>query len=158
MDILYNEYMKTLTYQLERKELDYDRVEYIIKKAFPDLANNIILISGGCGYTALDFSNYLSPGVDEWAEIVADVLGIPKDIHYAPAGQWNDKLDIIYETPRGNLEQVLKGYQTRNIEIAKTCGVLYCFDPKWRGSKTGGQWTMRYAQKLGKETHLVQIE
>jgi len=124
----------------------------------PEFDYNMTLISGGCGYENTKKRAYIPPGIDEWAEIVADVLGIKKDIRYAPAGQWNDKLDVIYETDRGNLEENLKGYRTRNTEIAEMCDILYCIDPKWRGEKTGGQWTMRYAQKARKEVHLVQIE
>ena len=146
-DIFYNEYMKTLTYQFERKELDYDRIEYIIKRAFPEVAKNIILVSGGCP----------RGGVDIWAEIVADVLGIGKDIKRPDIQQWESTFADFGDEPEHSSFRHLKGYKERNIEIAETCVVLYCIDPKWRGSKTGGQWTMREAKRLNKETHLVEI-
>lgn len=118
-----------------------------VKEIYNILYNNVeaILVSGGCP----------KGGVDIWAEIVADVLGVQKDIHRPEVNQWNDSAEIVYETPRGNLEKTLKGYKTRNMEIAEACDVLYCIDPK--GRRSGGRWTMEYAQKLGKEVHLVEI-
>jgi hypothetical protein len=78
----------------------------------------------------------------------------------------------------------LDGYKSRNIKIAKACDVLYCVVPKtfdsvsfgsipygmlnkttycnhckvWEHPTNGGCWTMKYAKKLGKETHLVVIK
>ena len=88
-----------------------------------------ILVSGGCP----------KGGVDIWAEEVADELKIPKRIFKPNSMDWI-------------------GYKARNILIAKACDVLYCIDPKWRGGKTGGQWTLRKAKELGKDTYLVEIE
>ena len=87
-----------------------------------------ILVSGACPYG----------GVDIWAEIVADMKGVKKIIYPA---RTNDR----------------EGYRERNYEIAETCDVLYCFDPRGRGW-SGGKWTMKMAKELGKETHLVEIE
>jgi hypothetical protein len=109
--------------------------------------NEITLVSGGCP----------KGGVDEYAEIVADVLGIPKDIHRPESRSWVDGTEVIYETPLGNYEKTLKGYKTRNIEVATECDVLYCIDPKWR-DWSGARWTMDYAKEHGKEVHLVLIE
>lgn len=105
----------------------------------------LILVSGGCP----------KGGVDIWAEIVADVLGVEKEIYLPEVNQWPDGVEIVYETPRGNLEKTLKGYMSRNMEIAKACDVLYCIDPKSR--RSGGRWTMDYAKKLGKEVHLIEM-
>lgn len=107
---------------------------------------DIVLVSGGCP----------KGGVDIYAEIVADVLGIEKDIKYPEINQWEDK--ITYDDSRINPPEIQLGYKSRNIEIAETCDILYCIDPKVRGWKTGGQWTMRKAKELGKEVHLVEIE
>jgi len=81
-----------------------------------------------------------------------------------------------------------KGFRSRNIQIAEACDVLYCIVPKilpkfkyrltfadvqrerlqensyckhcntFGHPTNGGCWTMKYAKKLGKETHLVVIE
>jgi len=73
----------------------------------------------------------------------------------------------------------LKGYKSRNIEIAKACDVLYCIVPERLTSNkhiflnrdltcihcnihghptNGGCWTMKYVNKLGKEIHLIVIK
>lgn len=80
-------------------------------------------------------------------------------------------------------ETELMGYKSRNKLIAKTCDILYCIVPESNKYKTyyyhdlsgnyleecrhcklqghptnGGCWTMKYAKKLGKETHLIIIK
>lgn len=114
----------------------------------PEYDYNMILISGGCP----------KGGVDIWAEIVADVLEIEKDIHRPEINQWESTFADFGDDPNKSSFRHLKGYKERNMEIAEICDILYCIDPKWRGEKTGAQWTMRYAIKARKETHLVQIE
>jgi hypothetical protein len=117
--------------------------------------DDLILVSGGCP----------KGGVDIWAEIVADVLGIGKEIYSPKVYQWEDgdHVEYIYKDVTLKTKEMVpihipqKGYKTRNIEIAETCDVLYCIDPKGR-DWSGGRWTMEYAKKLGKETHLVEIE
>ena len=122
----------------------------------------VILVSGGCGATGEDDKFKFHPGVDGWAEIVADSMGIEKDIRYAPAMQWsNQPITIRHsnhpEDPNAWEERVIrKGFKTRNLEIAKTCDILYCIDPK--GRRSGGQWTLERAKEMGKEVHLVEIE
>ena len=101
--------------------------------------DNVILVSGGCPHG----------GVDIWAEIVADVLEIQKEIYLPEVGRWED-------IPYSNIPPK-KGYKSRNIEIAKACDVLYCIDPKGRIGG-GGQWTHKYAQSIGKEAHHILIE
>lgn len=87
-------------------------------------------------------------GVDIWAETIAVTLGIETDIKRADVKQWNS-----IET-----ENILfKGYMQRNIEIAQSCDVLYCIDPKGRQGG-GGQWTLNYAKELGKEVYHEVIE
>lgn len=105
-----------------------------------------ILISGGCP----------KGGVDIWAEVVADTLKIKKDIKRSQVNQWKDKIEIIWETDRGNLDEVLKGYMSRNMDIVKDCDVLYTLDPAWR-AWSGGMWTANYAEKCGKEVHWVKL-
>ena len=103
----------------------------------------VTLISGGCP----------KGGVDIWAEIVADILGIPKDIKNPEINQWRDSMTIDVNDD----EIKLMGYKSRNILIAEECDVLYCFDPAYR-DWSGGRWTMKHAEKLGKEIHLELIE
>lgn len=119
--------------------------------------SRVILISGGCGTTDKDSKQKFDGGVDVWAEIVADILGVPKDIKYAQAMQWTDVVvPVGILEGKGGLEY-WKGFKTRNLEIVEDCDVLYCIDPAWR-DWSGGRWTMQEAEKLGKEVHLVLIE
>ena len=148
----------------------------------------IVLVSGHCP----------KGGVDIWAEEIADELGIKKEIYPAEVNQWNDR--YCYESGHTHMGETvvdytrkMKGYRSRNIQIAEACDVLYCIVPKRpvlfkqpdpfhspfehpfevqvktkdifcihcndSGHPTnGGCWTMKYAKKLGKETHLVVIE
>ncbi len=127
-----------------------------------------VLISGGCPYG----------GVDIWAEIIADALGIEKKIYKPDIHQWSNarmrcndcvaklvqdksKSDGWYKcitckrvVHKSSLT-VKKGYMARNIEIATDCDILYCIDPSTHTS--GGRWTMRKAEELEKEVHLVII-
>jgi len=99
---------------------------------------------------------YDKGGIDTWAEIIATELRIEKEIYSPEVHQWNDKWDIC-GCGDPSCDRKLKGYRSRNIEIAESCDVLYCIEPIGR-KRSGGIWTMKYANKLGKETHLVVIE
>lgn len=96
------------------------------------------LISGGCGALGEDEKFKFDPGVDGWAEMVADFIGLEKDIKYPD----NFSRDA---------------FRKRNREIAQDCDVLYCIDPAWR-TWSGGIWTLNMAKRMGKEVHLVLIE
>lgn len=117
----------------------------------------LILVSGGCGSLGEDVPQKFDGGVDVWAEIVADVLGIKKDIKYAQVMQWKSVVVPfgIDEAPAGLSFE--GGFKERNDEIARGCDVCYCIDPAWR-DWSGGRYTMNEAKKLGKETHLILIE
>jgi len=122
--------------------------------------SRVILVSGGCGTTDKDSKQKFDGGVDVWAEIVADALGVKKDIKYAETFNWEDEHgETSYEDEDGfrSITIYKKGFKTRNLEIARECDVLYCIDPAWR-DWSGGRWTMRESEKLGKEVHLVLIE
>ena len=104
-------------------------------------------------------------GVDIWAEEVADELEIKKEIYSAPANQWDDKIEITHHNfdnaSLTEVRQTLKGFKSRNIQIAEASDVLYCLSPKANSVcihckttghlKNGGCWTLRYAEKLGKK-------
>jgi len=96
------------------------------------------LVSGGCGALGEDEKFKFDPGVDGYAEMVADFIGSEKDIKY-PENFSRD------------------AFAKRNWEIAEDCDVLYCIDPVWR-KWSGGMWAMMMAKKMGKEVHLVLIE
>ena len=121
------------------------------------------LISGGCP----------KGGIDIWAEIIADFIGLEKKIYYPEVKNWEDvcksskATDCVYAKKKNGLvicEATLYdcpdkriGYKTRNERIAQDCDVLYCIDPssrKW----SGGRWTMKRADFYGKETHLIIVE
>jgi hypothetical protein len=126
---------------------------------------DVILVSGHCP----------KGGVDIWAEEIADELGIKKEMYAPEVNQWNDKYSD--DEQEGVIEHHL-GYRSRNIQIAEACDVLYnitrrcCMptiteDYEWAWCKhckdtghisSGACWTMQYAKKLGKETHLVVIK
>ena len=87
-------------------------------------------------------------------------------IYKPDVNQWNDP-------PDGPQGESFVGYKSRNQMIARDCDVLFCIVPVGIGTSTnpaycyhckehghfknGGCWTMNYAKKLGKETHLVII-
>ena len=87
------------------------------------------LISGGCP----------KGGIDIWAEIIADFIGLDKEIYYPENNVWEPN-----------------GYKERNDKIAHTCDVLYCIDPAGR-EWSGGRYTMKRADFYGKETHLITV-
>lgn len=111
-------------------------------------------------------------GVDIWAEEIADELEISKIIFKPEINYWED-----FPSTSGS-HKLLKGFRTRNMEIAKECDILYCLVPKRLVGKpiflnkdltcihcnlnghptNGGCWTMNYAKKLGKKTFLIEIE
>jgi len=74
-----------------------------------------------CGYLTLRRTG----GVDIWAEEIANKLGVKTEIYPAPAKQWKD-IEITVVQP----ETILKGYRSRNIQIAEACYILYCIVPK----------------------------
>lgn len=132
--------------------------------------NDLTLISGACP----------KGGVDIWAEEIADINHIKKQIFNPEVNQWNDKVECNgKEFTSNHIHKVLMGYKSRNIKIAEACDVLYCVVPHnriglnltpynpicyckhcdvWGHPTNGGCWTMKYAKKLGKETHLIVIE
>jgi len=96
------------------------------------------LVSGGCGALGEDEKFKFDPGVDGYAEMVADFIGLEKDIKYPD-----------------NFSREACG--KRNREVARDCDILYCIDPYWR-TWSGGMWTLKMAKEMGKETHLVLVE
>ncbi len=100
-----------------------------------------------CGKEDLLFISGGAKGVDTIAEEVARELGIGTEILKPAEKNWD-------------------AYKVRNIRIAELCDVLYCFPTKIKAvpcyhceykdhEKTAGCWTMNYAKKLKKETHIV---
>lgn len=93
-------------------------------------------------------------GIDIWAEELAKALCIPLYIYPPKNLQWST------------------GYRPRNIQIAQKCDVLHnitvrALPPGYNGMrfprcyhcetadhvKSGGCWTARYAEKLGKKAY-----
>jgi hypothetical protein len=122
-------------------------------------------------------------GVDIWAEEIADNLGIKKEIYPVEVNQWEDETEYWGETH--DVTHILKGYKSRNIQIAKACDVLYdieskgsckhcdgfgyyrdyaitpnkeCSYCKGTGNYSGGTWTYRKALEMGREAYQVVIE
>lgn len=99
--------------------------------------DDITFISGG------------AKGVDTEAEDVAKQLGLKCEIFKPAERNWD-------------------AYKIRNLKIAEQCDILYCFPTKLKTTpcyhcnatdheKTAGCWTMKQAQKLKKETHIVPL-
>ncbi len=109
------------------------------------LYKKITLVSGGCP----------RGGVDIWAEVVANKLGIEKKIYLPEVEQWED--EVFHDDSQINPPEIRIGYKSRNIQIAEACDALYCIEPKDR-EWSGARWTLNYAKRLGKPTYLVEIE
>jgi hypothetical protein len=97
-------------------------------------------------------------GVDQWAAREGRLHGV-RVVEYPPAvRRWSG------------------GYMERNIQIAKESDIVVCITvkelpPDYKGMrfrmcyhcgtdshvKSGGCWTMKYAEKLGKETQLIVV-
>jgi len=134
---------------------------------------------------------YDKGGADTWVEMKAAKLGVKTDIHKAEVNQWNDRFAVLRQTAFESTygyerEKKLKGFRSRNIDMAKAGDVGYCIVPKSpleemqrlalihkiEGRKdlycshcdtaghprNGGCFTIKEMRKLGKETHLVVIE
>jgi hypothetical protein len=148
--------------------LNRDTVE-VIDNSSKNVIYPITLVSGHCP----------KGGVDIWAEEIAKELGCynPDYIFTPEVNQWEDS-HWMWNPDRPPETSI--GYKSRNIKIAKACDILYCIVPYkwddftkqppydsttwckhckvWKHPSNGGCWTMQYAKKLGKETHLVVIE
>jgi hypothetical protein len=94
-------------------------------------------------------------GIDVWAEIIANSLGLETKIYPAEVEKWDDVTEMIAD-PYPSPMKRFKGYRSRNMDIAKTSDILFCIDPKGREGG-GGQWTMDYARKINKEVHHIVI-
>lgn len=114
--------------------LDLESVEMHLRNIIQSEKNEgeFIFISGACP----------KGGVDIIAENVADELGLQKLIFAPDVHQW---------TGTG----IKMGYKERDIAMAASCDILYCVDPV--GVKSGGDWTLRMARRLGKEVHRVEL-
>jgi len=110
----------------EQKEIAKREIKHIIAKHSEHVrgtfncfgsCSNITIVSGHCP----------RGGVDIWAEEVADKLGIHKEIYSAEVNQWKDK--IIKDETSGDWHQapkkyVLKGFRSRNIQIARVVNTV----------------------------------
>ena len=98
-------------------------------------------------------------GVDAWAAVIGNVMGL-RVTEFPPKNR-------SWET----------GYKPRNLQIAQRSDVVYCITVKrlpdsYRGMKfalcyhcgtsdhvkSGGCWTMKQAEKLGKRGQLIVVE
>lgn len=107
---------------------------------------NIVFVSGGCKKC----------GIDIWAEIIANSLGLKTLIFPPEVEQWDDLNEMIAD-PYPSPMKRFKGYRSRNMDIGRTIDILFCVDPDGRNDG-GGIWTLNYARKLGKEVHHVVID
>ena len=125
-------------WKTEYKEKAIQEIYRILSLNYID---GIIYICGECPYG----------GIDIWAKEVTIKLGIKIESYPPATKDW-------------------RGYSQRNKLMAKICNICYCIVP-WnplvkchyhypyflQHPQNGGCWTRKYANKLGKETHLVVI-
>ena len=130
--------------------------------------DTVTIISGHCP----------KGGVDIWVEEIANELHFNIKIYKPEVNQWEDRYPTEHESPYIPYRMWM-GYKSRNIKIAKDCDILYCIVPYnwdnfnmrppyddyswcrhckvWRHPTNGGCWTMNYAKKIGKDTHLIVV-
>ena len=141
----------------------------------------IILVSGHCHKKGVDI--WAEDNADELG-IEKEIY--PAEVHQWPdktvrvcrtCGELKEGLDeVVTHDALVNMYhphywklKTKKGYRTRNIQVAETFNIGYCivpYNPKayckhhkqYGHPSNGGCWTIKYAEKLGKETHLVLIE
>jgi len=88
-------------------------------------------------------------GVDTIAETIACEIGIKCEIHRPTEKNWD-------------------AYKVRNLKIAESCDVIYCFPTKTRlepcyhceakdHERSGGCYTAKHAKLLKKEVHVVPL-
>lgn len=130
----------------EGEERTARQLSAIILKDCMNRYGNITLISGG------------AKGMDSIAEEVATSLGFKIDddnIKKPETEHWEDR-------------DGKKGYKSRNLEIAQECDILYCLPTKLKTTpcyhcgvtdheRSGACWTMKQANILKKETHLIPL-
>lgn len=79
------------------------------------------MISGGC------------IGVDEEAERMASLMGIPTNIYFPENKRWSPN-----------------GYRKRNRAMAEDCDIIYALIDM-QSSSFGAGWTVNYAKQIGKK-------
>jgi len=151
-------------------------------RTYPEY-DKIIVVSGHCHEL----------GVDIWAEEIAKQLGVKTEIYPAEVHQWEDKYEEWFEyDTRHNFGNVLvgkklKGYRSRDIDMAKAGNIGYTIEPagscrhcggkgwidttaeaqpknisncpkcKGTGAYSGGTFTINQMKKMGKEVHQIVI-
>jgi len=121
----------------EQKEQAKIYIRGIIFNLYNTTTDNLIIISGHCP----------KGGVDIWVEEIVDNLISQHDYN---------KISMKMYPSSINKWSGKGGYKQRNTEMATDCDILYDIEPK--GVWSGGTWTMKLAEKLGKETHKIEVE
>lgn len=137
---------------------------------------------------------YDQGGVDTEAEIIAAQLGVKTEIYPAKIAEdgkyhWEDRWitkkfqesivsDHLADDIENRIRMRVKGFRSRNIQIAESSNIIYCLVPENHQGlrkeiecpyhenpieglghpQNGGCWTIQYAKKLGKEIYLVVIK
>lgn len=93
---------------------------------------------------------YDKGGIDTWAEIIAKKLGIETDIHPAETYQWKDKVIKVSEAfiPCQS-RNYLKGYRSRNIDMAKIGTIGYTIEVAGSCRHCGGTGKQKKADEEG---------
>jgi predicted Rossmann fold nucleotide-binding protein DprA/Smf involved in DNA uptake len=118
--------MKSIGIVGSRRRRDYWNIWELVET----FSENTVVISGGC------------KGPDKWATEHAKLKGL-KIVEYLPE-----------LPPSGSPRyEFTKAYYARNKKIAENVDVLYAFVAPDR--KGGTENTIGYAEKLGKEIHIV---
>jgi hypothetical protein len=104
------ELVKTMIWAELRDQIQKDDDTLNIEEY--DTVKNTTFISGGCP----------KGGVDIWAEEIADIFAIPKQIFKPEVERWDDMWNDTNDVK-------FIGYKSRNIQIAEACDILYCLSP-----------------------------
>ena len=100
-------------------------------------------------------------GIDIWVEQIARALGYPLDLKIPKQLEWDNEY----------------GFKQRNIDIAKSCDMLFCIvvnkypynyegikfngcyhDNLFDHVKSGACWTLKYTQNLNKFTQRIIVK
>lgn len=123
---------------------------------------------------------YDQGGVDTWVEIIAKELGIKTEIHPAETKGWEDEYldyggrnkgyksrnmdiaeacDILYCIVPSVDVMSVEVYGKKTVALSTDDSKIpYCYHCKTLGHPAnGGCWTKKYADSIGKPTHLVLI-
>jgi len=117
----------------KQKQFIIELLNRLILKVLKPCVTDFKIISGECP----------KGGVDIWVKEICHKHKLPYQGFEPEVDQWSD--DPIF---------LLKGYKSRNIELAKNADVLICIDPVNRKT-SGGKYTAKQFEKIHKKPAIL---